>query len=388
MQLEQLPPPAWQTSWCQPIVEPFVLHLHIMHCDEANYVQPPGLPFPHCVFVRAVPYEETMAAVSLSPAWCLGLQGVKFSKALLHLTYTCTCTYYLPVFGTNSATYAIPESSTNVLPVIPGKIPQSMSWPPMLSFDALSWSHLQRDDPWNRRWSLLAPCRHVPAWFRRGPMWISKCEIEGEGERDRERWIQSLEMLNLEKDMLLLVGPCHMENCFVDQWSVKHVQDFFVWGPPCLPYTCLNNRRKDASYNPVTTPNSKPFLLGVEHIRGLLPFSEQLEVGLCFGWFDLHREPHSMTWQWVSDAFECSGHHAIMWGHSFLASDWNDNEQYNTVLRFLLNLFMTLTIGPNIGPMSWLIPDSLLCTLWLYDFMSLTFMIWIESLEAIWLHTD
>lgn len=50
------------------------------------------------------------------------------------------------------------------------RLPQSVPWPPMLSFDALSWSHVQRDGPWNRRWSLHEACRHVSPWWLRGPM--------------------------------------------------------------------------------------------------------------------------------------------------------------------------------------------------------------------------
>ena len=45
------------------------------------------------------------------------------------------------------------------------------------------------------------------------------------------------------------------------------VQDFFVWGPPCKPYSRLNNQRKDIGFNPLTAPNAMPFVLGARHIR-------------------------------------------------------------------------------------------------------------------------
>lgn len=44
-------------------------------------------------------------------------------------------------------------------------------------------------------------------------------------------------------------------------------QDCYVWGPPCQPYTRL--RPRGADFNPLECPESRPFKLGVKHIRCL-----------------------------------------------------------------------------------------------------------------------
>ena len=46
-------------------------------------------------------------------------------------------------------------------------------------------------------------------------------------------------------------------------------QDIYVWGPPCQPYTQLNTKRRDPTYNPTDSPQARPFRLGVQHISNL-----------------------------------------------------------------------------------------------------------------------
>lgn len=45
-------------------------------------------------------------------------------------------------------------------------------------------------------------------------------------------------------------------------------QDFFIWGPPCGPYTRLSSKRADPTYNPCRTDEAQPFIKGSLHIRG------------------------------------------------------------------------------------------------------------------------
>lgn len=45
------------------------------------------------------------------------------------------------------------------------------------------------------------------------------------------------------------------------------LQDVFVWGPPCQPYSKLNSQRSDPTFCPLDTKEAQPFVLGSRHIR-------------------------------------------------------------------------------------------------------------------------
>lgn len=57
----------------------------------------------------------------------------------------------------------------------------------------------------------------------------------------------------------------HTEN-LCDDVLPPH-QDIYVWGPPCQLYTQLSSKRREPGYNPLSSPQFRPFLMGVKHIR-------------------------------------------------------------------------------------------------------------------------
>lgn len=40
-------------------------------------------------------------------------------------------------------------------------------------------------------------------------------------------------------------------------------------GPPCCPYSVLNNKRQNKDYNPFLEPSAEAFLSGCRHVRAL-----------------------------------------------------------------------------------------------------------------------
>lgn len=62
-------------------------------------------------------------------------------------------------------------------------------------------------------------------------------------------------------------------------------QDIFAFGPPCCPFSILNQRRLSADYNPFLEPDAEPFIAGCRHVRTLAkPFRSSFRGTFQWSW--------------------------------------------------------------------------------------------------------
>lgn len=324
-----------------------------------------------------------MAAVSLSPAQCL---GVKFSKAhciwlRLRLRYDINIlllTTYLSLAPTPPHIHSqTTKSSTNVLPVIPGKIPPVHA----MTIHAIIWcSELITC---SKRWSMEQRVVTACAMQTCVSLVLQRTNVDIKmWDRGRER---KREMNSKPWDQF---GERH----FAFGWTMPHGELFHWLEKKCAGFLCMGatmpaihmpqQPQKRCFIQPGGNCKRKAFhaWCGTHSWLASILWAVGWWPLFWLVWFAQGATLNDMTMsQWCSDAFECSGHHAIMWGHSFLASDWNDNEQCNST---------KIPFEPFCDIDYWWRSASL-CTSWLYglyDFMFLTLMIWIESLDdAHWL---